>query len=232
MSSAPRRASARETVYEEVRQRIITYALPPGAPISENDIGSEFGVSRTPVREALLLLASEGFAQVRPKVGSFVSKLHMNEIREAQFLREAVECASIASLSYPLDEEVMNGLAVNIRRQQEREHSVAEFIRLDDEFHRGLMRLANREASWRVVAGAKGHLDRARHVTHTTRVAQDSLIEQHAAVFRAVENGNVAEAEEQLRSHLRIVIRDIELLEEASPGIFDQPTLRVPLENG
>src|SRR6478609_6670768 len=67
------RGTNRKVVYETLREQILTMALPPGAALSENELAAVLGVSRTPVRESLILLADEGLVQVFPQVGTFVS---------------------------------------------------------------------------------------------------------------------------------------------------------------
>lgn len=220
MSATTTKLRAREYVYQEVRRRIIRYSLPPGIPVSENELAAEFGLSRTPVREALLLLAGEGFVRIEPKVGTFVTKLQRAAIREAQFLREAVETTSLASLGLPLDPQVLEELEENIRLQKAGTNDLLEFAQLDDDFHRGLMRLAGHGGSWRVVSEAKGHLDRARHITPTTRMEQGTLVAQHAAILNAVKAADIVAALSMLQKHLRIVLRDLEILEESQPEIF------------
>ena len=87
--------SSRRAVYDELRRRVLTLQLTPGAPLSENELAAELGISRTPVRESLILLSQEGLVQVFPKVGSFVSRVDPERVADAQFLREAVELASL-----------------------------------------------------------------------------------------------------------------------------------------
>lgn len=211
--------STRELVYRTVLRQIINWTFPPGSPISENELASNFGVSRTPVREAILLLERDRFVDVIPKVGTFVSKLNPETIRSAQFVREAIECASIASVQFPLNEPAMATLERNLQEQRGAT-GVAEFIRLDDAFHRSLMELSGRAESWRIASGAKAHLDQARHMTRTTKEDRPGLVDQHASIVAALRDGDALEAEKLLREHLRIVIADIQVLEKAAPDLF------------
>ena len=85
-------------MYETLRRKVLTLELPPGAALSENELAAALGVSRTPVRESLILLAEEGLVQVFPQVGSFVSRVDPDGVADAQFLREAVELAALDDL--------------------------------------------------------------------------------------------------------------------------------------
>src|SRR3712207_8797618 len=88
------RTTSRRAVYGELRRRVVTLELPPGAPLSENELAAALGTSRTPVRESLILLSQEGLVQVFPKVGSFVSRVDPERVSDAQFLRRSEEHTS------------------------------------------------------------------------------------------------------------------------------------------
>src|SRR3712207_6293623 len=107
MPARSARPSNRSAVYTELRRRVVSLDLPPGAALSENELAAALGVSRTPVRESLILLAEEGLVQVFPQVGSFVSRVDPDRVADAQFLREAVELAALEDVPAELDPEVV-----------------------------------------------------------------------------------------------------------------------------
>ena len=89
------RLTNRQAVHANLRQRIITLQILPGSSLSENELAAELNVSRTPVREVLILLADEGLVEVFPQIGTFVSLVDPQRVRDAQFLREAVEVTAL-----------------------------------------------------------------------------------------------------------------------------------------
>ncbi|WP_017613345.1 GntR family transcriptional regulator [Nocardiopsis salina] len=216
----PTRQRERHNVYRRVREKIIGLDFSPGSAISENELAAALGVSRTPVREAMLLLTEEGLVEVFAKIGTFVSRVDPEQVAEAQFLREAVELASLRSLSTPLDEEKVDRLRDNLRRQKETGEDIRSFFALDEEFHRGLMDLAGHESSWSTVSAAKSHLDRARMLGIRKIPELGRLTEEHHAIFDAAVSGDAATAERHLRSHLRLVFADVKAVEEDSPELF------------
>src|SRR6266567_5599154 len=115
--TTPRQGSNRERVYAELRRRIVTLDLPPGGSLSENELAAQLSVSRTPVRESLILLAEEGLVQIFPKIGSFVARVDPERVADAQFLREAVELAALEDLSDDFDAAVVRDLEANIAAQ-------------------------------------------------------------------------------------------------------------------
>lgn len=225
------RVSNRQAVYAQIRRRILTLAVPPGAPLSENELAAELGVSRTPVREALILLADEGLVQVFPQVGTFASLMEPGRVRDAQFLREAVELASLRSMPQPsgLDAEVLARLRENLRSQQSPELASEDFFDLDEQFHRELMNLAGNAGVWPAVVSAKGHLDRARRLGMAHVRPASANVAEHRAVLDAVEAGDQDRAIEHLRKHLRAVLADIERIQELAPELFAGPGRPAPV---
>lgn len=217
-----RKISSREAVYAELRRRIITLQSPPGSGISENELAADLGVSRTPVREALIKLSDDGLVQVFPQVGTFVALVDVARVRDAQFLREAVEVASLGTLApeQVLDHDVVASLQANLATQRANLGDDDAFFALDEEFHRGLMRLAGHEGSWAAVASAKSHLDRARRLGMAHLHPNAEMAGQHEAVLAAVVAGDLPGAIDVLRDHLRNVLDSLAAVRAASPELF------------
>lgn len=220
MPAAPPRTSSRRAVYDELRRRIITLDLAPGEPLSENELSAALGVSRTPVRESLILLQQEGLVQVFPKVGSFVSRVDPARVSDAQFLREAVEVASLDDLPDVPDADVVERMRANLQEQEEAGGDMDRFFELDEEFHHDLLRLAGHERTWPTVSAAKGHLDRARHLGLHEKASTQGFLDEHRGIFEAVLDDRRDEARALLREHLRGVFADIESVRRHSPELF------------
>lgn len=212
--------SNRDTVYESIRSRVLTLELPPGSPLSENELAAELGVSRTPVRESLILLAREGLVHVFPKVGSFVARVETDRVQDAQFLREAVELSSLRDVPADLDPGVVAALRANLQEQARARTDIETFFRLDEDFHLGLMRLAGHERVWPIVVSAKGHLDRARRLGLREQDSTEPFREQHEAILDAAVDGRTDAAVELMRAHLRAVFADIERVRRHHPEMF------------
>src|SRR5688572_4180557 len=148
MAPPPRARTNRRLVYETLRRKVLTLELPPGAALSENELAAALGVSRTPVRESLILLAEEGLVQVFPQVGSFVSRVDPDGVADAQFLREAVELAALDDMPPDPDPEIVAELRENLDRQQAPGIDLEEFFGLDEAFHHGLLRLSGHARAW------------------------------------------------------------------------------------
>lgn len=222
-------ASNRQEIYTQLRRRILTLDLPPGTGLSENDLAASLGVSRTPVRESLILLAEEGLVQVFPKVGSFVARVDPQRVADAQFLREAVELTSLQSMPRVLDQLIVAELRANLAAQRKRGLDHESFFGLDEAFHHGLLRLSGHGGVWASVASAKSHLDRARRVglRHVRPISL--LARQHKAVLDAVIDHDTVAAVETMREHLRAVFDDIETVRRHHPQMFATESDGIPV---
>lgn len=229
MAQANGRRTSRHSIYLKLRQMVLTLELPPGAALSENELAAALGVSRTPVRESLILLAQEGLVQVFPKVGSFVSRVDPAQVADAQFLREAVELASLDNLPPRLDPAVVGELRDNLERQQRADLGLEEFFALDEAFHHGLMRLSGHGGVWTTVAAAKGHLDRARRLGLHENASPAVFTSQHREILEAVVGGHASLARSHMRDHLRAVFNDIERIRSHSPELFATDPSTVPV---
>jgi DNA-binding GntR family transcriptional regulator len=224
----PTRRTSRRTVYETLRRKVLTLELPPGSALSENDLAAQLGVSRTPVRESLILLAEEGLVQVFPQVGSFVSRVDPARVADAQFLREAVELASLEDLPAEPDPDLVEELRDNLARQHRPDLDIEEFFALDEAFHHTLLRLSGHGSAWATVVSAKGHLDRARRLgLHAT--PPSAFAGQHVEILDAVLARDVPAARRAMRAHLRAVFDDVERIRERSPELFASDPVSAPV---
>jgi DNA-binding GntR family transcriptional regulator len=225
-----KQGSNRERVYVQLRRRIVTLDLEPGASLSENELAAQLSVSRTPVRESLILLADEGLVHIFPKLGSFVARIDPERVAEAQFVREAIELASMADAVKLADDAAIAGLRELIAAQNATT-DVDTFFELDEQFHRSLLAAGGHGSAWRTVVAAKAHLDRARRLGMSESSIQ-ALTCEHAAVVDALESRDSDQAAAALRVHLRKVFTDIEKIRARSPELFSdgnvtRPTRRV-----
>ena len=83
--------NARETAYQIIRDKIIGCELKPGEAISDNQLAEELQMSRTPVREALIILSTSNMVVMKPQTGTFVSPIDVHRMETEQFARYALE---------------------------------------------------------------------------------------------------------------------------------------------
>jgi DNA-binding GntR family transcriptional regulator len=209
-----------DAVYNSVRDMIVRTTMPPGSRITEANIGERLGVSRTPVREALLRLAEEGLVQMVPQSGIYVAPVNLVAVSEAQFIREHLECAVIREVAAKIDGGGMALLRGTLSRQEAARDSddVVRFYDLDELLHQQLCELGGRSGVWRVIQHSKHHLDRVRWLSLPVAEHIPHLIIQHQAVVDALGQHDPDIAEASLRGHLREVYATIERLKLDQTG--------------
>jgi DNA-binding GntR family transcriptional regulator len=219
-----RRGPARLAVYAALRDAIVRAELPPGGRLSENELAEQFGVSRTPIREALGRLRDDRLVEVVPQLGTFVSRISAQAVSDAQFIREALECAAVRAAAEQAGEEGLAALEENLRSQERAEENgdIDAWYLLDDSYHRTLCDLSGHPAVWVVSERAKSHLNRLRRISLTVPDYVPSMIVEHREVADAVERHDPDAAEAALRHHLRMVLREVPRIREQHPDYFEE----------
>ena len=154
-------------VYVALRDAIVRGRLAPGQRLSENALAAEMGVSRTPIREGLSLLREDRLVETVPQLGSFVARVDPAAIADAQFVREALECAAIRLAAQAAGEADIAELEENLPGQERalEQGDQDAFYLLDNAFHRSLCDLSGHPAVWTVSERAKVHLNRVRRLS-------------------------------------------------------------------
>jgi DNA-binding GntR family transcriptional regulator len=223
LPAAPR--NARGQALEIIRQKIITLELAPGSQLSENELAGQLGLSRTPIRESLILLAEEQLVSVVPQVGTLVSPIVEAEIATSQFVRESLELAALGEAVDVVDAGQLADLNAVIAEQRvaDERDDTELFFALDEHFHFALMNISQHGSAWRTVSQAKAHLDRARRLSLSLTQQMSTLIDQHQSIVDALAQGDSRAATNALRRHLRKVFDDIALIRADRPELFDPP---------
>ncbi len=224
-SSRPKRTSSGPYLYAALRDLIVRAELAPGERLSETELGDRLGVSRTPVREALGRLRDDRLVEVRPQIGTFVSRISPQAVSDAQFIREALECTAVRVSAELADEESMAQIEENLRAQERAvaRTDIDSWQLLDDTFHRSLCDLSGHPAVWPVNERAKSHLNRLRRLSLTMPDYLSTMVDAHRAVSDAVAIHDPDAAEIALREHLRAVLREVPKIREQHPDYFEEP---------
>jgi DNA-binding GntR family transcriptional regulator len=190
-------------VYQQVKADIFDFRLPPGARFSENEIAARSAVSRTPVREALMRLAREGYLQVHAKSGWSVSPLDFDQFDHLYDLRIVLELAAVQKLCAGEPSALLDGLrAIWLVRPNKRLTDSAKVAQLDEDFHASLVATAGNPELARVHHDITERIRILRRLdfTHPERIIY--TYREHAEVLRAVLARNAERAAALLRAHI------------------------------
>jgi DNA-binding GntR family transcriptional regulator len=209
-------------VYAALREAIVSLALAPREALSENELARQLNVSRTPVREALKKLADEDLVEIYPQMGTFVARIDMAAVKEAQFIREAIELAVIGKAAQMATDDDVKRLNELLERQStaNARGDLDAFYAADEALHATFSDICGFKNTWRTARAVKTHLDRVRRLSLPLPQQIDGLIKQHAAVVTAVAEHQPAAAQRALRTHLREVLRLAPVVMERHPEYF------------
>ena len=217
-----RRNTISAQIHAVLRRDIIAGRLAPRAMLSEQAIAAGFGISRTPVREAMIKLADEGLVEIFPQYGSFVAPIKLRDVFDSQFVREALECAAVEKAVDrldPLQDRQLNAV-IGRQRALQRPQQREAFFRADEDLHMLILKIAGHGAAWHFVESAKVQMDRVRHLAITIARKQALILAEHEAVVEALLARDRAGAVDAMRAHLRGIFRTIDMLRNDKNDYF------------
>ena len=201
----------KEIVYRRLVRAIVELRLHPGEQLRERRLAEQMGVSKTPIREALVRLEKEGLVTVAPYRGAIVRGYTHRDIREIYELRELLEgfCARYAAMRVSDADEA--DLRANVHRSRALLAAGAtdELPAVFDEFGRILHRQAVGHRIGHLLAELRLHLERLSNLTVTVPGRLDASVRQHEAIVLAVVKRDPAGAEHACREHVRSVYADL-----------------------
>ncbi|UEM02800.1 GntR family transcriptional regulator [Skermanella rosea] len=225
-SAALRGATVSAAIYRELRAEIVSMRRKPGEPIVEKRIAQDHGVSRTPVREALLRLADEGLVDIFPQSGSFVSRIPVAELPEAILIRKALEEAAVRYAAAQATRSQVAKLRANLELQREMSDGAdaGGFHEADEAFHALIADAAGCPGFWTLTRQVKVQVDRYRLLTLPVPGRIRSVIIEHTAIVDAIEAHDPARAAEMMAAHLESLRASIGDIRENNPFFFsDRP---------
>ncbi|TKI02804.1 GntR family transcriptional regulator [Martelella alba] len=212
-----------QQIYRLLRKDIVECHIPPGKLLSEKEIAARFEVSRQPVREAFIKLAEAGLVQILPQRGTFVLRISAKRVADARFIRQALECNVVRRAAAERNEQHVLMLEHNLHRQElaAQNRQMEEFFNLDDDFHRLLTDIADCALAWDIIESIKATMDRVRFLSLGEVSPPQSLINQHYAIFKAIQAGDADMAETAMREHLQELIYTITPIAERNSDWFE-----------
>jgi DNA-binding GntR family transcriptional regulator len=229
-----------DVAYEYVRKRILSGEFPPGYPLLTEALATEIEISRTPVRDALRKLETDGLVTIRAHLGASVKKMELKEFREMCDLRLALEShaaglaaanhtdADLSEIQYALD--AMRRLTDQIIAADHEQPLLAELVREDVRFHIAIMTAANNELMKkeilrlhllnRVVSGSIGG-EKVGVKKSESDARRRQVMAKHTDIFNAIAASDPAAAKREMEFHLQELIdHNLLLMTRAESGAF------------
>src|SRR4051812_2110376 len=201
------RQRAVDAVYEALREGILDHLFKPGERLHVDELSEKLGVSLTPVRNAIQQLATEGLVEIRPRSGTFVANLSVQDIEETFDIRCALECLAAeksTELIEPPELARLRDLLVSLNRPIHNSEGRRAHEQDNSEFHRILIKASRNRRLQEMYESLNAHLKIAR--IHGSEESWRSRLEEehaeHEQIVTALENRDMNLVVAILRKHI------------------------------
>ena len=196
-----------EEVAESLRQRIFNRELAPGSWIDELKIAEAFGISRTPLREALKVLAAEGLVTMKVRRGAYVTEVSEQDLAEVYHLLSLLEsdaAGTVAAKANPAELAELQALHQQLEAavapgQQDRE----QFFRINEQFHMRLLDIANNRWSRQMVVDLRKVMKLNRHNSLLKSGRIEESLAEHRRLMAAIAQRDAIAAAARMQEHFR-----------------------------
>ena len=201
-------------VYDVLRRAIVGLVMPPGSLINESLICDQLGISRTPLREAILRLRAENLVTVVPHSGTYVSRIDLQTVFDGQLVRDALEMKVVRLAATRMSSVFERQLNFNMHQQKRLalERDYDGFYELDETFHSMICEFGASSRIWKIVHGAKAQLDRVRRLAFPVPNHLDFVLVEHTAIVDALKLRDQEAAAAAMKVHLDRVFDTIRTL--------------------
>jgi DNA-binding GntR family transcriptional regulator len=196
-----------DIAYDAIKHMIIYNEVEAGEFLSENALAKSLNMSRTPVREALKILASESLVEIHNGVGIFVRNITSREIHELFEVRTALECVAVVTfMNNVKDEEILEIEAnwLNVRQRLEKGENVKyEYIaEIDHNFHTLILSRSNNSILFSIMDGIRQRIQRIQALSISRYPYHIDSIDQHLNIIKAIKAKDSKEAQRLLTEHI------------------------------
>jgi len=217
------RENGRDYAMRILKENIVRLELAPGTVISDRELAAQLGLSRTPVREALLDLAKVKIVEIYPQRGSEVALVDYVLVEEARFLRSVLETAVVEVVCSVINKEQLEQLEahINLQKFYQQQDAKDKLMELDNEFHQTLFQIAHKMLAYEMMQSLTIHFDRVRNMSLNT-VKEQKWVQDHCLIYEAIRDNDPAEARSRMEKHLRRYQIDESAIREKYPHYFKE----------
>ena len=198
-------------IANQIRRKILLGTLPPGASIKERDNATELGVSRTPMREAIRILATEGLVELRPARSPLVALPSIKQVSDDVEVLLAVEKLSGELACSRATEEDIDRIAAIVRDMDQRFDTAdpVDIFETDMAFHRAIADASHNTPLAEIHSRFLARLWRARYLAHMKRRERLRVIDQHSDIVSALRARDPKAVRRTIDQHLGNLAEDI-----------------------
>ena len=209
-------------IYGVLKEKIQFLEMKPGEKIIEANLSSQYNVSRTPVREALKRLEEEGFVDIYPQRGTYVSLIDMKLVKEMAYMRHILEneiflqlCRDKVSVQRQVEDKL---LMMELALKNE---DYKSYIQQDANFHRALFKCGGHEQIWDTISGFMAHYTRVLVLDMMMPNSLSKSYKSHQNIAECIENGKIKELMKEMEVHHDYYLTETDkIIMEGNPEYF------------
>ena len=188
-------------VAERLRQQIFARTLEPGSWIDEMKLATEFGISRTPLREALKVLATEGLVTMKVRRGAYVTEMSREDVAQVYHLLGLLESDAAATVAARATAEQRSELAALHARLEKQVRQRDAFFATNEAFHLALLQMAGNRWALQTALDLRKVMKLNRHHSLFKRGRLAESLAEHRALMQAIEAHDAEAASRLMREH-------------------------------
>jgi DNA-binding GntR family transcriptional regulator len=206
--------------YNTIKQKIIDFHLRPGEIILAQSLANDLGISRTPVREALVRLTQEGLVEHADGRKFRITEITLESIKEIYEVRESLEVVAVYDLAQKIDEPGLARIGESLEEMRKAldNHNVDNFFNLDLDFHSIIVDLHGNKTMAKILDQLHDKIQRIRYLTVNIEGRVQNTIDEHEIIYNALKDHDGKAAVDAIRSHFGKVKNDFEKLASESNG--------------
>jgi DNA-binding GntR family transcriptional regulator len=213
--------SARDYAFRVIKESIVSLKIIPGTMVSENELSLKLGLSRTPVREALIDLSKSQVVEIYPQKGIYISLIDPKLVEEDRFLRLVLESAIVKTACEVATKENLTALEENLKLQEFylQNPSPDKLLKLDDEFHELLFSICKKDRIYKLMNSMSIHFDRVRSLS-LVAIKDIKIVGDHQTILNAIKGRDKEGGEAVMIKHLSRYKVDDEQLRAEYPRYY------------
>ncbi|MCI7605598.1 MAG: GntR family transcriptional regulator [Spirochaetales bacterium] len=212
----------RGNVFDELRREILDLTLKPGTELNLNQLSTKYGVSRSPVRDAVKELAGEHLIDIYPQRGTYVSRINLRMAEDERFIRLNLELGSIPDFINNVNDDLISEMEELIEKQEKafalRDTSL--LLKLDDQFHSVIFKGAGREGVFDFILTRNGNYHRMRLISFMFDAISEDVIRQHRVLLDAIKDKDMESLFSLDRAHMTKLKKETVSFRETMPQYF------------
>jgi DNA-binding GntR family transcriptional regulator len=216
-----------ERAAARLRDMIVEGQLAAGDPISEKDLCDQFGISRTPLREALKIVASEGLIELLPRRGAIVTPIVTEQLHQKfQVVRLLEDFAVKLACEQATDAQIAELQGLHKQLVESFKRGGSDFIQINDQFHEALMKASGNQSLVEVHAPLWLHLRRARRLALKSEEGSRGYVQTHERLMKAIRKRDAEAAVNEMEARWETAERVVESLAKSAATSVVEPATR------